>query len=62
MDYFKKWADRDTEELNRQKFGRQNYVNQIGDTVTDDGSRTIVQPENQKREDSEMLQVMHKMH
>jgi hypothetical protein len=42
MDYFKKWADRDTEELNKQKSARQNYIDQIGDSLDNDGSRRIV--------------------
>lgn len=42
LDYFKKWADRDTEALNQQKSARQNYIDQIGDSLDNDGSRTIV--------------------
>lgn len=49
LDYFKKWADRDTEALNQQKSARQNYIDQIGDSLDSDGSRTIVEPGREER-------------
>ena len=49
MDYFNKWADRDTDALNQQKSARQNYIDQIADTLDNDGSRTIVEPGREER-------------
>ena len=49
LDYFKKWADRDTKALNQQKSARQNYIDQIGDSLDNDGSRTIVEPGREER-------------
>lgn len=42
VDYFKKFADKKTEDENKEKSARQNYIDQIGDSLDNDGSRTIV--------------------
>ena len=60
LDYFKKWADRDTDALNQQKSARQKYIDQIAATLRQDGSRTIVEPGREERGSG--IEVEHGQH
>jgi hypothetical protein len=49
VDYFKKFADKKTEDENKEKDARQEYIDQIAATLRKDGSRTIVEPGREER-------------
>jgi len=49
IDYFKKMADKKAEDENKEKSARQDYIDQIGDSLRQDGSRTIAEPGREER-------------